>query len=114
MYKFIRITGIAVSLVATPVWAEKCVQAFDKLDKDKDGHISHEEAYQNEKLLKYWDKLDADRNGSLTAEEYAKAPSVIVPEESRKTDHPQEVQQFDKEGDYIPPEQQIERNQTPQ
>jgi hypothetical protein len=45
--------------------------SFNKLDKDKDGYISQQEAKDNKKLTEQWDTVDADANGQLEMSEFS-------------------------------------------
>lgn len=112
---------LAVLVTCSTAWANEPVNsptkseskqncpAFSSLDTNHDDLISRDEGLSNEYVARYWDKLDADLDGSLTPAEYAKLESVVQREESLKTDHPQDVEQY-KKGKYISPNEQIERN----
>jgi len=59
--------------------------SFNKLDKDKDGYISQQEAKGDKKLLEQWDVVDADANGQLEMSEFSafetgKAAAFTPPE----------------------------------
>jgi hypothetical protein len=83
---------------------------METVDTNSDGSISREEAFGNEKVSKYWDKLDKDLDGLLNRAEFSRLEEVVNFEEARKTDHPVDVQQYE-DGEYISPNEQIERNQ---
>ncbi len=83
--------------------------SMENIDTNNDGSISREEAFGSEEVSKYWDKLDKDLDGLLDRAEFSRLQEVVKFEEARKTDHPADVQQY-KDGEYISPNQQIERN----
>lgn len=83
--------------------------AFGVLDKNQDNFISHEEGYSNESLTKNWDKIDTNLDGKLNSDEFLTLKPIAERVEAQKTDHPQEVEQY-KNGKYISPTEQIERN----
>lgn len=121
MISHIRFGLLAVLVTCPAAWANEPVNSptktegkqncpvFSSLDNNHDNLISRDEGLSNEYVARYWDILDADLNGSLTPAEYAKLESVVQREESLKTDHPQDVEQY-KKGEYITPDEQIERN----
>ena len=45
--------------------------SFNKLDADKDGYISQQEAKGNKKLIEQWDVVDADADGQLEMSEFS-------------------------------------------
>jgi Ca2+-binding EF-hand superfamily protein len=45
---------------------------FEKLDTDKDGQISLDEAQNYPTLVKGFDKVDSDKNGFLSPEEFTR------------------------------------------
>ncbi len=45
--------------------------SFNKLDTNKDGYISQQEAKNNKKLIEQWDTVDADANGQLEMSEFS-------------------------------------------
>ena len=60
--------------------------SFNKLDKDKDGYISKQEAQSNKKLTEQWEMVDADANGQLEMSEFSafetgKAASFTPPDD---------------------------------
>jgi EF hand len=83
--------------------------AFGVIDTNHDNLISHEEAFKNESLIKNWDKLDANVDGKIDSTEFLMLKPVTRRVEAQKTDHPQEVEQYE-DGKYISPAEQIERN----
>jgi len=121
MISRIRYGLLAVLVTCSTAWANEPVNsstkseskqncpAFSTLDNNHDDLISRDEGLSNEYVARYWDILDADLDGSLTPAEFAKLESVVQREESLKTDHPQDVEQY-KKGKYISPNEQIERN----
>ncbi len=108
---------LAVSIAFAAVSANEPVNpssqhdlpALKMLDKNTDGLISRDEGLSNQYVARYWDKLDTNLDGKLTQTEFDQLASMVEREESLKTDHPQVVQQY-KNGKYISPTQQIERN----
>ncbi len=70
--KQIAITALILS--ATVALAE---DQFARLDIDKDGAVSKEEAAAMPGLLEVWEQLDVDADGKLNAEEFA----LFKPEE---------------------------------
>lgn len=46
-------------------------ESFNKLDKDKNGYISQQEAKANKELTSQWDSVDADANGKLEMSEFS-------------------------------------------
>ncbi|WP_394753288.1 hypothetical protein [Crenothrix sp.] len=92
-----------------PAQGKHDLPTFSSVDKNSDGLISREEGFSTEDVSKYWDKLDTSLDGNLDKAEFSKLADVVQTEEALKTDHPQEVQQYEN-GQYISPEEQIERN----
>jgi hypothetical protein len=45
--------------------------SFSKLDKDKNGYISQQEAKSNKDLIEQWDTADADSDGQLEMSEFS-------------------------------------------
>ena len=45
--------------------------SFNKLDKDKDGYISQQEAKSDKRLSDQWDTADADSDGKLEMSEFS-------------------------------------------
>jgi hypothetical protein len=117
-----RYTPLLVALLTiSAVWAEATqntsvknaskldLPALNAIDKNNDGLISRDEGFSNEDVSRYLDKLDTDLDGNLDKTELAKLESVVKREESLKTDHPDDVQQY-KNGKSISPNEQIEKN----
>jgi hypothetical protein len=111
---------VALLIPVSAAWAEETLNssannqkqdlpASNIIDKNNDGLISRDEGFSNEDVSRHWDKLDTDLDGNLDKAEFAKLESVVKREESLKTDHPENVQQY-KKGKYITPNEQIERN----
>jgi hypothetical protein len=112
---------LALLVISSTTWANESVKsseknaskqncpAFSTLDNNHDDLISRDEGLSNEYVARYWDKLDTDLDGNLTPAEFANLESIVQREESLKTDHPQDVEQY-KKGKYISPDEQIERN----
>jgi len=108
---------LAVSIVFAAVSANEPVNpssqhdlpALKMLDKDTDGLISRDEGLSNQYVARYWDKLDANLDGNLSQTEFYQLASLVKRDQALITEHPQVVQQY-KNGKYIPPNQQIERN----
>ena len=67
------VAGFGVALFSTPLFAEDTAQAkqFNKLDKDKDGYISQQEAKSDKRLSDQWDTADADSDGKLEMSEFS-------------------------------------------
>lgn len=114
---------IAGSFLAGTAWAEEgsgmkgvsekesvhALPSFESLDKNHDNLISREEALGNKPLIKYWDKLDISLDGNLEPAEFSMLEPLMKREEALETGHPQVVEQY-KNGKYISPVEQIERN----
>ena len=123
MISCLRYSLLALLVTCSTVWANEPVNSsakskskqncpeFSTLDNNHNDLISRDEGLSNEYVARYWDILDADLDGSLTPAEFAKLESVVQREESLKTDHPQDVEQY-KKGKYISPNEQIERNKS--
>jgi len=62
-------------LVASSAWAQKASsnQAFNNLDKNRDGFLSRDEAAPEKELAKRFSRFDANRDGKLSEDEYLKA-----------------------------------------
>jgi hypothetical protein len=65
--------GAPVAGAADAARGEKRGERIAKLDLNKDGQISREEAAAAPRLAQRFDQLDADRDGQLTREEFASA-----------------------------------------
>ena len=67
--------ALAVSLGASAAAAhgDKRGERIAKLDVNKDGQISREEAAAAPRLAQRFDQLDVNRDGQLTREEFASA-----------------------------------------
>lgn len=107
--KLVNVAAMLVFMVSTNfLHAETGVQEeidFNSLDANDDGLISREEGASEERLVKYWGSLDSDRDGYLDEAERDNAMPIITEQESRLTDHPQKVQQYE-DGRYQPPQKQ--------
>jgi hypothetical protein len=57
-------------------------QHFDRLDKNRDGRISREEAQGDNALRDAWSKLDASNSGSVSREDYDKYARTLNPNSS--------------------------------
>lgn len=60
-------------------------ESFNKLDKNKDGYISQQEAQADKKLTEQWDSVDADTDGKIEMSEFSAfeagtAPSFTPPD----------------------------------
>ena len=68
---------LAVALIAafsSASWAQKASnQAFDILDKNRDGFLSKEEVAGNKELAKRFAKFDANKDGKMSVDEFIKA-----------------------------------------
>jgi osmotically-inducible protein OsmY len=68
---------LAVALIAafsSASWAQKVSnQAFDILDKNRDGFLSKEEVAGNKELAKRFAKFDANKDGKMSVDEFIKA-----------------------------------------
>ncbi len=68
---------IAVALIAafsSASWAQKVSnQAFDILDKNRDGFLSKEEVAGNRELAKRFVKFDANKDGKMSVDEFIQA-----------------------------------------
>lgn len=72
MNKFLAAALIAA--FSSTLWAQKVSnQAFDILDKNRDGFLSKEEAAGEKELAKRFTKFDANKDGKLTVDEFIKA-----------------------------------------
>ena len=74
MKKFLAI-ALAVAFAST-VWAQKKESgnnAFDALDKNRDGFLSKEEIAGERELAKRFSKFDANKDGRWNVDEYIKA-----------------------------------------
>ena len=74
MKKFLAI-ALAVAFAST-VWAQKKESgnnAFDALDKNRDGFLSKEEIAGERELAKRFAKFDANKDGRWNVDEYIKA-----------------------------------------
>ena len=54
-------------------------QTFDRLDKNRDGKISREEAEADPMLKSEWSKLDAAKTGSVNREDFEKYGRTLNP-----------------------------------
>jgi len=72
-----RLTAIALLLAfCTCAWAQKKGsgnEAFDALDKNRDGYLSKQEAAGEKELAKRFARFDANKDGRLSVDEYLKA-----------------------------------------
>ncbi len=72
-----RPMAIALMLAfSAAAWAQKKGtgnQAFDELDKNRDGYLSRQEAAGDKELAKRFAKFDANKDGRLDLDEYLKA-----------------------------------------
>jgi hypothetical protein len=96
----------ALLITVAAAWAEETLNssvndeskqdlsASNTIDKNNDGLISRDEGFSNEDVSRHWDKLDTDLDGNVDKAEFAKLESVVKREESLKTDHPENVQQY--------------------
>ena len=115
MKNYLRCLLLVAPIVFSPAWSAEIptskheLPTFGALDKNQDQLISHDEGFGDEDVAKHWDKLDTNRDGNLDPTEFSKLQAVVKREEALKTDHPDVVQQY-KNGKYIPPSEQIERN----
>jgi len=57
-------------------------QHFDRLDKNRDGRISREEAQGDNAMRDAWSKLDASNSGSVSREDYDKYSRTLNPNSS--------------------------------
>jgi hypothetical protein len=57
-------------------------QHFDRLDKNRDGRISREEAQGDTTLRDAWSKLDTANSGSVTREDFDKYARTLNPNSS--------------------------------
>ena len=68
---------LAVALIATfssTSWAQKVSnQAFEILDKNRDGFLSKQEVAGDKELAKRFAKFDADKDGRMNVDEFIKA-----------------------------------------
>jgi hypothetical protein len=60
--------------------------SFNKLDQNKDGYISQQEAKENKNLIEQWESVDADADGQLEMSEFSafesgKAPGFTPPDD---------------------------------
>ena len=65
-----------IAVFASAAWAQKKESgnnAFDALDKNRDGFLSKEEVAGNRELAKRLAKFDADKDGRWNVEEFVKA-----------------------------------------
>ena len=65
-----------IAVFATAAWAQKKESgnnAFDALDKNRDGFLSKQEVAGNRELAKRFAKFDADKDGRWNVEEFVKA-----------------------------------------
>ena len=72
-----RILAAAVILAcASTAWAQKGKSgsnAFDAMDKNRDGGLSKEEVAGDKELAKRFTRFDADKDGRLNVDEFIKA-----------------------------------------
>jgi hyperosmotically inducible protein len=64
-----------IAVFATGAWAQKKTgnNAFDALDKNRDGFLSREEAGGEKELAKRFTKFDADKDGRWNLDEFIRA-----------------------------------------
>lgn len=65
-----------IAVFASAAWAQKKESgnnAFDALDKNRDGFLSKQEVAGNRELAKRFAKFDADKDGRWNVEEFVKA-----------------------------------------
>ena len=70
------IVAALAALVASAAWAQKKESgnnAFDNLDKNRDGFLSREEVAGDKELAKRFAAFDADKDGRWNVNEYVKA-----------------------------------------
>ncbi len=72
-----KILAVAlIAALATTAWAQKKGSgnnAFDALDKNRDGNLSKEELAGDKELAKRFARFDADKDGRWNLDEYIKA-----------------------------------------
>lgn len=61
---------------ATSMWN---TQHFDRLDKNRDGKISREEAQADNNMRDHWSKLDTSNAGSVSRADYDKYSRTLNP-----------------------------------
>jgi osmotically-inducible protein OsmY len=72
-----KLVALALVLVfSAAAWAQKKGtgnQAFDALDKNKDGYLSKQEVAGEKELAKRFGRFDANKDGRMDLDEYLKA-----------------------------------------
>jgi hypothetical protein len=64
---------VVTALAASTVAAESCkTPSFNKLDVNRDGHVSPYELRAGEGLIEHWNQMDANRNGQVENGEFAR------------------------------------------
>jgi hyperosmotically inducible protein len=70
--------AIALSLAASaaPLWALDNNAKFDKLDKNRDGYITRDEASHAKSYVRAFDEADANKDGKLDRSEFITAEAI--------------------------------------
>ncbi len=83
MFKSASVAMAAAMVIAAPLYAapddsapEQPNRAFEKLDTDRDGFISRDEAAKRHRFVRALSEADDNRDGRLDREEFVKAQSV--------------------------------------
>jgi hyperosmotically inducible protein len=70
------LAAILIASFASTAWAQKSKtgnNAFDAIDKNRDGYLSKEEVAGDKELAKRFTKFDADKDGRLDLNEFLRA-----------------------------------------
>ena len=70
------LAAAVIAACASTAWAQKSKSgnnAFDAMDRNRDGALSKEEAAADKELAKRFARFDADKDGRLNVDEFIKA-----------------------------------------
>lgn len=68
---FLIVAAVMFPLAVSAGEKSSTQDSFNKLDKNKDGVISQQEAKSDKQLTEQWDSADADSNGQLEMSEFS-------------------------------------------
>lgn len=71
MTRFMIVAAVMFPLSVAAGDKSTTKESFNKLDKDKNGYITQQEAKDYKELLDKWDTADADANGQLEMSEFS-------------------------------------------